>query len=134
MFSPRVRDRYGTDFLRDLLQVLERDPTALLDVEEPEDLQDLLFRVAVAHSRRHNLEELLEGDSIGGLLAEIADDLAQLFLFDLDAEGLHAGPELPDVDFAGLLGVEKIEGLLQLVLGFFVDLRLGAELLSAASS
>jgi hypothetical protein len=74
-----------------------------------------------SHARTsHHLEELGELDVAGAIGIDVRDHLPQLLLLDLEAKGTHGGLELAVVDGAGVISVEQVERLADLL-----DLLLG---------
>merc|ERR1711920_604914 len=98
------------------LQVLERNLAGLVIVEQPEGLQDLVLRVAVQDLVRHHLQELLVADRSAAVVVDVGDHLLDLLFLRLEAEGAHRDLQLLGVDLAGAIGVEEVEGLLDLLL------------------
>merc|ERR1719515_85812 len=86
------------------LQVLEGDLPRLVVVEEPECLQDLVLRVPVQDLVRHHLLDLL--------------------LLRFETQSAHRNFELLGVDGATAVGVEEVEGLLDLLLLLLSELLL----------
>merc|ERR1739848_684367 len=104
-----------TELLGHTAQVAEGDLASVVIVEELEHLLDVLAGVLLAHLASHHLEELTELDGTVAVVVNVGDHLLELLLLDLEAEGTHGGLELADVDGAGLVTVEEVEGLTDLV-------------------
>merc|ERR1712046_15633 len=86
-----------------------------LIVEELEHLLDILTGVLLTHLASHHGEELSKLDGAVAVVVNGGDHLLELLVLDLEAEGTHGGLELADVDGAGLVTVEEVEGLTDLV-------------------
>ena len=71
--------------------------------------------VRVPHLAGHHLEELGELDLAGAVGVNVGDHLAKLLLLDLEAEGAHGRLELAVVDGAGVVRVEEVERLADLL-------------------
>ena len=71
--------------------------------------------VRVPHLAGHHLEELGELDLAGAVGVNVGDHLLELLLLDLEAEGAHGGLELTVVDRAGVVRVEEVERLADLL-------------------
>ena len=85
-----------------------------------EHLEDLLLGVLLAHLAGHHLEELGELNGARAVGVNVGDHLLELLLLDLEAEGAHGGLELAVVNVAGVISIEEVEGLADLL-----DLLLG---------
>merc|ERR1719449_114483 len=88
----------------------------LIVVEEPESLEDLVLGVAIEDLVRHHLQELFIFDGARSVIVHIADHLLDLFFLGLEAERAHRDLQLLCIDVAAAIGVEEIEGLLDLLL------------------
>mmetsp|Transcript_3376 Transcript_3376/g.5541 ORF Transcript_3376/g.5541 Transcript_3376/m.5541 type:complete len:232 (-) Transcript_3376:4-699(-) len=106
------------------LQVLERDLARLVVVKEAEGLQDLFPAVLLRHLGGHHLEELVKVDRAGAVLVNVRDHLLDLLLLRLKAQRPHRNLQLLGVNGAGAVGVEKIEGLPDLLFLLLGQLRL----------
>merc|ERR1719387_846554 len=102
------------EFLRNSLQILERDLPSLVVIEEPERLQNFVLRVAVQNLVRHHLQKLLVLDRAAAIVVNVRDHLLDLLLLGLETERTHGDLELLRVDVAAAVGVEEVEGLLDL--------------------
>merc|ERR1719191_2346616 len=98
------------------LQVLEGDLPRLVVVEEPECLQDLVLRVPV--------QDLLVLDRPAAIVIHIRDHLLDLLLLRFETQSAHRNFELLGVDGATAVGVEEVEGLLDLLLLLLSELLL----------
>ena len=116
-----------TELACDTTQVSDGDGTCAIIVEESENFVDILAGVPVAHTGGHHIEELLEIDVVVLIFVEVSNHLVDGLVLSLEAKGLHGGAELTGVDGTTAVGIEKIEGLLDLlnlILG-----KAGAEIL-----
>merc|ERR1719407_327857 len=104
-----------TELLSNTGEVAEGDLVGVVVVEELEHLLDILAGVLLAHLGGHHLEELAELDGAIAVVIDVGDHLLELLVLDLEAKGTHGGLELADVDGAGLVTVEEVEGLTDLV-------------------
>merc|ERR1711883_37286 len=95
--------------------VAEGDLVGVVVIEELEHLLDILAGVLLAHLASHHLEELAELDGAVAVVVNVGDHLLELLVLDLEPEGAHGGLELTHVDGAGLVTVEEVEGLTDLV-------------------
>merc|ERR1719371_120782 len=105
-----------TELLRHSFQVLERNLARLVVIEEPESLQDLVFRIAIQDLLRHHRHELRKLDRAGPVIVNILDHLLNLFLLRLETKGTHRNLELLRVDGPGAIRVEKVKRFLDLLL------------------
>ena len=104
------------------LKVLERDFAITFVVKKAESLEHLLLGVAVGHLLCHHVEELGVVNDTGAVLVDVGDHLLDLLTFGLEAECAHGDLELFLVDVAGTVGIEEVEGLLDLLLLFLSKL------------
>mmetsp|Transcript_105635 Transcript_105635/g.128920 ORF Transcript_105635/g.128920 Transcript_105635/m.128920 type:complete len:240 (-) Transcript_105635:36-755(-) len=112
------------EFFRHALQVLEADLPSFIVVEEPEGLQDFIFGIAVQDLVGHHLQELLITNGAGAIIIHIRDHLLNFLLLWLETQGPHGHLQLLGVDLATAIGVEQIEGLLNLLLLLIRELLL----------
>merc|ERR1711977_811371 len=112
------------ELLRHALQVLEGDLSCLVVIEEPECLQDLVLRIPVQDLVRHHLQELLVLDRPAAIVIHIRDHLLDLLLLRFETQSAHRNFELLGVDGATAVGVEEVEGLLDLLLLLLSELLL----------
>merc|ERR1719504_338976 len=110
--------------LRDALEVLERDLSGLVVIEEPERLEDLVLRVTVKDLLRHHRHELRKFDGPRPIIVDVLDHLLDLLLLRLEAESAHGDLELLRVDGAGTVSVEQVKGFLDLLLLLLSELLL----------
>merc|ERR1719265_2556765 len=115
--------------LGNTLQVLERNLSCFVIVEQTERLQDLILGIAIQDFVGHHLKELLVFNGPTSIIVDIGDHLLDLFFLRLEPEGAHRNLELLGVDGAGSIGVEEIEGLLD-----FLFLLVGELLLLLSTS
>merc|ERR1719498_910197 len=113
-----------TQLLRDALQVLEGNLAGLIIVEEAERLQDFVLRVPVQDLVRHHLQELLVLDGAGAIVIHIRNHFLDLFLLWFEAERAHRDLQLLRINGARAIGIEEVEGLLDLLLLLFSQLLL----------
>merc|ERR1719164_162536 len=104
------------ELLSHALQILEGDLSCLVIIEEPECLQDFVFGVPVQDLVRHHLQELFVLDRPAAIVIDIRDHLLDLLLLRLETQGTHGHLQLLRVDGAAAVGVEKVEGLFDLLL------------------
>merc|ERR1719161_3211754 len=110
--------------LRDALEVLERDLSGLVVIEEPERLEDLVLRVTVKDLLRHHRHELRKFDGPRPIIVDVLDHLLDLLLLRLEAKSAHGDLELLRVDGAGTVSVEQVKGFLDLLLLLLSELLL----------
>eukprot|EP00356_Strombidium_inclinatum_P012781 CAMPEP_0170493156 /NCGR_PEP_ID=MMETSP0208-20121228/13444_1 /TAXON_ID=197538 /ORGANISM="Strombidium inclinatum, Strain S3" /LENGTH=148 /DNA_ID=CAMNT_0010769039 /DNA_START=45 /DNA_END=486 /DNA_ORIENTATION=+ len=96
-------------------QVPQGDAAGGVVVEESEDLGDILSGVLVAHTSSHHVEELFKIDASALVLVEVRDHLEDSLVLGFEPEGLHGSTELLGVDGATSVGVEQVEGFLDLL-------------------
>merc|ERR1719272_2783753 len=104
------------ELLRDSLQVLEGDLAGLVIIEEAECLQDLVFGIPVQDLMSHHFQELLVANGATSIVVDIGDHLLDLLLLGLKAKCTHGDLQLLGVDLSRAIGVEEVEGLLDLLL------------------
>merc|ERR1712046_403589 len=104
-----------TELLSNTGEVAEGDLVGVVVIEELEHLLDVLACVLLTHLASHHLEKLGELDGAVSVVVDVGDHLLELLVLNLEAEGTHGGLELADVDGAGLVTVEEVEGLTDLV-------------------
>merc|ERR1719515_355378 len=75
--------------LRHALQILERDLSRLVVIEEPECLQDLVLRVPVQDLVRHHLQELFVLDRPAAIVIDVRDHLLDLLLLRFETQRAH---------------------------------------------
>mmetsp|Transcript_105636 Transcript_105636/g.128923 ORF Transcript_105636/g.128923 Transcript_105636/m.128923 type:complete len:202 (-) Transcript_105636:36-641(-) len=113
-----------SQFLGHALQVLEGNLSSLVIVEKAEGLQDLILGIAVQDLVGHHLQELLITNGAGAIIIHIRDHLLNFLLLWLETQGPHGHLQLLGVDLATAIGVEQIEGLLNLLLLLIRELLL----------
>ena len=101
--------------LRELPQVPEADLPRPVPVKEGERLLQLLLRVLGLVLLQHDELELLKLDLPRLVLVVLLHDVQHLLLLGGEPQGAHGRLQLPVVDRAGLVRVEQVEGLLQLL-------------------
>ena len=120
-FSDLIIGHVLAELLGDTLEVSEGDLARLIIVEESECLKHLFAWVSLGHLLGHHVEEFWVVDDSGSVLVDVSDHLLDLLSLWLEAEGAHGNLELLLVDVARAIGVEEIEGLLDLLLLLFGD-------------
>ena len=79
--------------LRYPAQILNRYETRLLVVEQVKHLTDVLPRVLIRHSRRHQVQKLLKIDAASAIGLQIGDHLVDGLISGFEAEGVEGGFE-----------------------------------------
>ena len=93
-------------------QVPQRYAARVVLVKQLERLGDLLDWVSLADLGGHDLQEVRVLDLAGSFAVKLPHQVEHLLLFYVEAQGSHANLQLVVVDGSGLVGVEKLEGLL----------------------
>ena len=107
-------------------QIAQTDAARVVLVEELERLEDFLYGVPLRNFGGHYLQEVWVLDLSGPFAVVVAHDSEDLLLLDIESEGAHSDLELVVVDSAGLVGVEELESLLDLLLLLISELRTAA--------
>ena len=82
------------------LEVLKRDFSSGVIIEETESLEDFFTRIALSNLASHELHEVTELDDSFALTVNLSDHLFDLLLLGLKAEGAHGNLEFLGVDVA----------------------------------
>merc|ERR1712097_221437 len=109
-----------TLLLHDAVELVEVDLAIAITASLVDHVLELLLVDVLTHLAGHHLEELSELDGAVAVVVNVRDHLLELLLLDLEPEGAHGGLELTDIDGARVIGIEKVEGLADLL-----DLLLG---------
>merc|ERR1719453_646015 len=113
-----------TQLLRHALQVLERDLTRLVVVEEAECLEDLVFGVAIQNLVRHHFQELLVFNGATPIVVDVRNHLLDLLLLGLKAQSTHRDFQLLRVNRSASIRIEQIESLFDFLFLFVGELLL----------
>ena len=99
----------------DATEVLEADAAGAIFIEESEGFEDFFGGVAVVDLDGHDVEEVGELDLAGAVAVVVTHEVEHLLLADVEAQRPHGDLELVVVNGAGLVGIEQVERLLDLL-------------------
>merc|ERR1719311_541428 len=113
-----------TKLFGNTLEVLERDLSRLIIIEEPEGLQDLILGVAIQDFVSHHLQELFVLNGATAIIINIRNHFLDLLLLWLEAEGTHGNLQLLGVNGSRTICIKEIECLFDFLLLLLCELLL----------
>merc|ERR1719433_447183 len=104
------------ELLGNALQILEGDFAGLVVIEKAKSFEDLVLGIPIKDLMSHHLQELFVSDCPAAVIVHVGDHFLNLLLFGFETQGTHGDFQLLRVNFAGSVGIEKVESLFDLLL------------------